>query len=135
MTNLSQSITNLRLSLEMSPRQLCDKADIDCSTYNKIIAFPQVGKKPHSPRLDTLQRIAAALGVSIGELFDHQDNRKRRCEKCLHGLMCKGYADLYILLTKMSQVSMFSVEVPSLFYGIPIALANICGKFQAKEEG
>lgn len=129
-SSLATTITNLRLGLGMSPRELCDKADIDYSTYKKIVN--PVEGKPYSPRLATLKKIAGALGVSVGELFDHQDNRKRRCPKCKHKHKCKYRADMLTTLEQMTQTSMFVLD--KLIF-VLIALANACKEFEVKEEG
>jgi DNA-binding XRE family transcriptional regulator len=60
---LGNNVAQVRARRKMTQEQLADKADLDRMT----IAFIEIGRR--FPRLDTLQSIAKALGVSVQDLF------------------------------------------------------------------
>src|SRR5207245_9273784 len=65
-TTLGERIKGLRAERELQQRQLAEKADLTPSMVSQI----ESGRL--TPSLHTLGRIAAALGVPIGALFDGQ---------------------------------------------------------------
>jgi transcriptional regulator with XRE-family HTH domain len=65
-TALGARIKSLRLERELQQRQLAEKASLTPSMVSQI----ESGRL--TPSLNTLGRIAAALGVSIASLFDGQ---------------------------------------------------------------
>ena len=64
MSSLGERIRRLRAERELQQRQLAEKADLTPSMVSQI----ESGRL--TPSLHTLGRIAAALGVAIGSLFD-----------------------------------------------------------------
>src|SRR5256885_12875231 len=66
MTLLGERIKRLRLERELQQRQLAEKAHLTPSMVSQI----ESGRL--TPSLNTLGRIAAALGVPIASLFDGQ---------------------------------------------------------------
>lgn len=66
MTTLGARIKALRLERDLQQRQLAEKADLTPSMVSQI----ESGRL--TPSLNTLGRIATALGVSIAALFDGQ---------------------------------------------------------------
>ena len=66
MTTLGERIKALRLERGLQQRQLAEKADLTPSMVSQI----ESGRL--TPSLNTLGRLAAALGVSIPALFDGQ---------------------------------------------------------------
>ena len=66
MTSLGVRIKALRLERELQQRQLAEKADLVPSMVSQI----ESGRL--TPSLNTLRKIADALGVPIGTLFDGQ---------------------------------------------------------------
>lgn len=61
---VSENIRKLRQKKGISQDRLSKDADIALNTVVKI----ETGKNPN-PTVDTLEKIAKALGVSTGELF------------------------------------------------------------------
>ncbi len=66
MTTLGQRIKTLRAERELQQRQLAEKADLTPSMVSQI----ESGRL--TPSLNTLRRLADALGVTIAALFDGQ---------------------------------------------------------------
>src|SRR3989442_10565604 len=64
MTSLGERIKSLRLERDLQQRQLAEKADLTPSMVSQI----ESGRL--TPSLHTLGRVAAALGVPMGSLFD-----------------------------------------------------------------
>jgi transcriptional regulator with XRE-family HTH domain len=60
-----------RLRGDRSQESLAFAADISVSTLSRL------ERDLHTPELATLQRLAAALGVSLSELIESADERKR----------------------------------------------------------
>lgn len=108
----------------MSIKDLYQKADITKSTLWSLF------QEDANPRLDTLQKIAGALGVSIGELFDHQPNLLRNCGNCKRWETCRFH---YYIQEMEMPGSIFQL---GLTLDLIIALANKCDSFELeKEEG
>jgi len=66
MTSLGARIKSLRLERELQQRQLAEKADLAPSMVSQI----ESGRL--TPSLNTLRKVADALGVTIATLFDGQ---------------------------------------------------------------
>lgn len=62
--NLGRKVRELRLSSNMSQTQLAAKAE----THQEFISDMERGEA--NPTLETIVRIATALGVNVVELFD-----------------------------------------------------------------
>ena len=70
-TILGKQIKSLRVKLNLSQDKLARKADIPFSTLVKI----EAGYTPN-PSIDTVMRIADALGVGLDELMGRKQNKK-----------------------------------------------------------
>jgi len=70
-TILGKQIKSLRVKLNLSQDKLARKADIPFSTLVKI----ESGYTPN-PSIDTVMRIADALGVGLDELMGRKQNKK-----------------------------------------------------------
>ena len=66
-TNLGKKIKALRIKLKLSQDKLARKADIPFSTLVKI----EAGYTPN-PSIDTVVKIANALGVGLDELVQRR---------------------------------------------------------------
>lgn len=60
---IAKNAKRLRINLEMTQAQVAEKSGISVPTYSNIESAKT------SPRVDTLYKVASALGVGIGELF------------------------------------------------------------------
>lgn len=63
-SNLSDNIRKLRQKKGISQDRLSKEADLALNTIVKI----ETGESPN-PTVETVEKIAKALGVSVGELF------------------------------------------------------------------
>ena len=63
-SNLSDNIRKLRKKKGISQDRLSKEADLALNTVVKI----ETGENPN-PTVETLEKIAKALGVSVGDLF------------------------------------------------------------------
>lgn len=60
---VGEQIRAVRLHHNLSQREVCERTGIDAATYSRI-------EQGHaSPKLDTLTRIADAIGVGLRELI------------------------------------------------------------------
>lgn len=62
--SVSKNIRRIRQAKGMSQDRLSKKADLALNTIVKV----ETGKNPN-PTVETLKKIAKALGVSVGDLF------------------------------------------------------------------
>jgi transcriptional regulator with XRE-family HTH domain len=62
--SISKNIRRIRQEKGMSQDRLSKKADLALNTIVKV----ETGKNPN-PTVETLKKIAKALGVSVGDLF------------------------------------------------------------------
>jgi len=63
--SVSKNIRRIRQEKRMSQDRLSKKADLALNTIVKI----ETGENPN-PTVETLKKIAKALGVSVGDLFN-----------------------------------------------------------------
>jgi transcriptional regulator with XRE-family HTH domain len=73
--NLGRKVRELRLSLNMSQTTLAAKAE----THQEFISDMERGEA--NPTLETIVRIATALGVHLDELFDSRRRQWRLMER------------------------------------------------------
>ena len=67
---LAANIKNARNNLRLTQEQLAQIADISVTNIRSLEHFRA------NPRLDTLERLAAALGMSVPELFyEHRETK------------------------------------------------------------
>jgi len=69
---IRNSVRDLRAAVGMTQQQLADHIDL---TRQTVIAIE--GDK-YSPSLETAFRIANVFGVPLEQVFQYQDDRKRR---------------------------------------------------------
>jgi transcriptional regulator with XRE-family HTH domain len=65
--NLGQSLRRLRVSRRISLRALAEQTDFSSSFLS------QVENGQASPSISSMERIAKALGVTLGQFFDHAE--------------------------------------------------------------
>jgi len=68
-SRIGDNIRKLRQQKKISQDRLSKEADLALNTIVKI----ETGKKPN-PTIETLEKIAKALGVSIGDLFNKMNS-------------------------------------------------------------
>lgn len=73
MAVVGENIRRLRIKAGLSARQLAEKAGLS------TVAMIECGHRPG--RMDTLERIAKALGVPMGDLFAEAPGLPRRAGK------------------------------------------------------
>lgn len=71
MGGIRNNVRDLRAAREMTQQQLADQIDL---TRQTVIAIE--GDK-YSPSLETAFRIANVFGVSLEDVFQYQDDRKK----------------------------------------------------------
>lgn len=71
MTILAQNMKHLRAGVGMTQEMLARTADLPLGTITRI----EGGKV--NPRVDTAEKIASALGVTISDLLDPNLNKKQ----------------------------------------------------------
>ncbi len=72
MAGIRNNVRDLRAAHEMTQQQLADHIDL---TRQTVIAIE--GDK-YSPSLETAFRIANVFGVPLEQVFQYQDDRKKR---------------------------------------------------------
>ncbi|MBO4923398.1 MAG: helix-turn-helix transcriptional regulator [Bacteroidales bacterium] len=70
-------------------KELCKEKGITLITLSEMVAISQpsmslIANGKQNPSIETLEKIAAALGVGIGELFTPMDGTKVVCPNCGH---------------------------------------------------
>jgi len=70
-------------------KELCKERGMTLSSLSERVAISQpsmslIVSGKQNPSLETLEKIASALGVGIGELFDPSDRARIVCPNCGH---------------------------------------------------
>lgn len=73
--------------VQLRLKEICKKKKITLTQLAEKIGIQQpsmsgIANGKIKPSLDTLEKIASALGVSIGELFDEPDSNTFSCPHC-----------------------------------------------------